>query len=128
MSITKRYSDIDHRWRKLASGDVNKVYDEYAINQSLFSLFNTTRGERVFNPNYGTNLPFLLFEPFDALTANSITREIEDGIRIWEGKRIEIEEIEIEMDHTFLLYRVDMSYKIKNTTQTGRFEIALKKQ
>ena len=128
MALTKRYSDLDMKLRKLASGDVNKVYDEFAINQSLMALFSTTRGERVFNPAYGSNLPFLLFEPFDALTADSVIKEIEDSVRIWEGKRIEIEEIEIEMDHIFLLYRVDMSYKIKNTTETGRFEIALKKQ
>ena len=98
MALKKRYSDLDFKFKKLASGDVNKVYDENAINQSLTSLFNTLPGERFFNLNYGSNIPALLFEPFDALTANTLLTELRDAIKIWEDVRIEIVDLEVEMD------------------------------
>lgn len=128
MALNKRYSDLDFKLRKLSSGDVNKVYDENAINQSLVSLFNTIRGERFFNLEYGSGLPFLLFEPFDSLTANSIVEEIKNIVKTWEDARIEIADLEIQLDYGNQLYIVDMSYRIKSTTETGSIELVLQKK
>ena len=120
------YSDLDFRWRKLTSGDVSKVFDENAINQSLQSLFNTYRGERFFNPTYGSRLPFLLFEPFDSLTAKSIVEDIQDSTRIWEP-RIEITDLDIDLDYNYQVYNVTLVYKILSTTEIGVFETILEK-
>jgi len=127
MAEVKRYSDIDHKFRKLSTGDINKVYDEKAINQSLTSLFHTIPGERFFNLTYGSNLPFLLFEPFDALTAKTITEEIQDSIRIWESARIRIKDLEVQLDYQNTRYLIRLVYEIKNTTETGNLDLLLKK-
>ena len=128
MAVLKKiYSDLDFRLRKLTSGDINKVYDEKAVNQALFSLFNTYPGERIFNRSYGSRLPFILFEPFDYATGNDVIEEIQDSIKIWEP-RIEILNLDIEMDFDSLAYLVDIEYKILSTVDIGNFNILLNKK
>lgn len=127
MAIKKLYSDLDFKLRKLTSGDMNKVYDENAINQALFSLFNTIPGERFFNRAYGSRIPYLLFEPFDYGTSNDIMEDIQDSIRIWEP-RIEILNLDINMNYDGPTYTVDMEYKILSTVNTGNFNILLNKK
>lgn len=124
----KIYSDLDFRLRKLTNGDVVKVYDEDAINQSLLSLFNTIKGERFFNPTYGSNIPFLMFEPFDTVTANAIVSDIQDSIKTWEDIRIKILELNIDMDFDNSTYNLHMLYSIKSTQDYGNFKLALKKK
>ena len=121
------YSDLDFRLRKLTSGDISQVFDEAAINQSLLSLFNTYRGERFFNPTYGSRLPFLLFEPFDALTARNIVEDIQTSTLVWEP-RIEITDLDIDLDYDKQIYTITIVYKIKSTTDIGVFETILEKK
>ena len=128
MTIEKRYSDFGFSLKKLSSGDFNKVNDENAINQSLISLFNTLPGERMFNLSYGSRVPFLLHEPFDRITANSIVSEVNNSIQRWESARIIIEDIDIELDYDNSTYNVLLSYIIKSSTETGELDLILKKR
>ena len=121
------FSDLDFKWRKLTSGDVSKVFDADAIGQSLQSLFNTTKGERFFNLTYGSRLPFLLFEPFDALTAHSIVEDIKQSTSVWEP-RIEITDLDIDLDYDKQVYNITLVYKILSTTEIGIFETILEKK
>lgn len=126
MANRKIYSDLDFRMRKLTSGDLAKVYDENAINQSLTSLFFTVRGERFFNPAYGSSIPFLMFEPFDTLTADMLVEDIQDSVVAWEP-RITIKDLDIDMDFDLQVYKIVLVYEIKSTTQLGTFETIVKK-
>lgn len=121
---TSKYSDLDMKLRKLTSGDISKVIDEVAINQSLLSLFNTYRGERFFNVEYGSRLPFLLFEPFDALNAQNIVEDIQQSTLVWEP-RIKITDLDIDLDFDNQIYTVTLVYKILSTTDIGVFETIL---
>ena len=121
------FSDLDFKWRKLTNGDVSKVFDEDAINQALQALFNTYRGERFFNLTYGSRLPFLLFEPFDALTAQSIVDDIQQSIKVWEP-RVEITDLDLDLDYDSQVYVITLVYKILSTTEIGVFETILEKK
>ena len=123
--LKKIYSDLQFGFKKLSSGDLAMKYDEAAVNQSLKSLFNTRKGERVFNPNYGSNVPYLLFEPMDEVTAQAILSEIKMAIQTWEGARIDLTELKINIDMNNSAYIVDGTYIIKNTLDTGNFTIKL---
>jgi phage baseplate assembly protein W len=127
IDIDQVYSDLDFKFRKLVSGDFNLVKNENAIKQSLMSLFYTRRGERIFNPNYGTDLPNQLFEPFDESTANVIVEEIRLGINTWEGRRVKIDKIAIDLDYDNLIYYVSIDYTILSTTATDTLNFNLKK-
>lgn len=127
MAETIVYSDIDFKWRRLsASGDLNKVTNENAINQSLLSLFNTTRGERVFNPGYGSNLKRLLFEPLDTFTGQSVLDELKQTVSVWEP-RIKLTELNVEVDYDNSAYNIYLQYQIVNTTTIGTLSFTLEK-
>lgn len=127
MAQAKRFSDLDYRLRKLSSGDVAQVYDDKAINQALKNLLMTVRGERFFNPEFGTRVPELLFEQFDPITGQVLHEEIKMAIETWEP-RIELLDISIQMDYDSLTYILDVAYRIKSTAELGNLNLNLVKQ
>ena len=42
----------------------NKIYDFLLIQQDILNMFQTKKGERVMNPEFGTIIWSLIFEPF----------------------------------------------------------------
>lgn len=121
------FSDIDIKLRKISGyRDVNKSLNEAAINQSLYSLLNTQKGERVFNLNYGCNLRSYLFEPMDEFTAKNILEDIKLAIAIWEP-RVKIIELNIDINYDESAYFIVLEYEILNSKKTGTFELILQK-
>ena len=122
------YSDLDFKWRRVSSTkDVNAVIDEAAINQSIFSLFNTRAGERFFNLTYGTAINNLLFEPLDTLTAKLLSEEMVRVINREEGGRIKLTELNITVDYDNALYSIYLSYSILSTDKTGQLNLTFRK-
>tara|TARA_R110000868_G_scaffold161914_1_gene392824 strand:- start:293 stop:685 length:393 start_codon:yes stop_codon:yes gene_type:complete len=78
MAINNRiYSDLDLTFlRTPATGDVAMKYNEQAVIRSVRNLISTNRYERLFQPEIGSTLNNLLFEPVSPLTANLIEDEI----------------------------------------------------
>lgn len=71
------YSDIDLTFlRQPVSNDVSLKYNEQAVVRSIRNLLSTSTYERLFQPNVGSNINNLLFEPVSSLTASLIKDEI----------------------------------------------------
>lgn len=72
------------------------------VKQDLQNAFHTKKGERVMLPQYGSNIPFLLMDPFDDITENAI---IEDAISVIEtDPRVVLVEINaVNSEHTMQL-------------------------
>lgn len=122
------YSDLDFKLRKISSSnDLLSVVNEAAINQSLTSLFFTMKGERLCNPEYGTNLQNLLFEPLDTQTAAKIIADLKFSINRWEGERLRLTEISIAVNYDNLSYELLLEYEILNTQKTGTISLILEK-
>ena len=66
--------------------DVNTYKDEFAIINSVKNLILTNYYERLFQPEIGSGLRGLLFEPIDSLVAASIEREIVEAINNFEPR------------------------------------------
>ena len=66
--------------------DVNTHKDEFAIINSIKNLILTNYYERLFQPQIGSGLRGLLFEPIDSLVAASIEREIVETINNFEPR------------------------------------------
>ena len=66
--------------------DVNTHKDEFAIINSVKNLILTNYYERLFQPQIGSGLRGLLFEPIDSLVAASIEREIVETINNFEPR------------------------------------------
>ena len=55
--------------------------DRDAIKSDLMHLILTNKGERLYLPDFGTNLRKHLFDQFDEITENEIKAEIVDAIK-----------------------------------------------
>lgn len=67
-----------------------------AAKSNLRNLLLTKRGERVMQPNFGTGLHSLLFEPMDNEFEQKLQETITDSVRFW-LPYITIENIEVDM-------------------------------
>lgn len=83
----RSFKDLDlnftsHPIRK----DVNTYSNEYAIINSVKNLIFTQHYERPFQPELGSNLRRMLFEPIDAITAAQIEIEITEVVGNFEPR------------------------------------------
>jgi phage baseplate assembly protein W len=90
-----------------------KLTDYELIKQDLINQFNTRRGERVMNPDFGTDIWDLLFDPFTDELKNSIQDDI---IRIAQSDpRIAIEQaIVTEYQHGI---QIELELRVVDTNQ-----------
>jgi phage baseplate assembly protein W len=55
--------------------------DSQAIKSDLMHLILTRKGQRLYNPDFGTNILKFIFEPNDDLTFTQIKQEITDVVK-----------------------------------------------
>ncbi|WLW37028.1 baseplate wedge subunit [Synechococcus phage S-MS29] len=91
--------------------DVNAVSNEEAIKQSVKNLILTVPGEKFFNPNYGSRISQLLFEPLDPFTIDSIKNEILNTLSNYE-KRVQVSQVICQPDYENNAIDVNLQYKI----------------
>ncbi|TMP46325.1 hypothetical protein CWB96_00390 [Pseudoalteromonas citrea] len=102
------YSDINQR--DMFSNHL--VTDEESVQQALFNLFNTNKGERIFHPEYGLDIEHLLFELMDDEVAFDLRNRIHAAIINFEP-RVQIKQLNVDMDHDNYTYPVTLLYSIK---------------
>ena len=66
--------------------DVNVYKAEYAVINSVKNLILTNHFERPFQPEIGSNIRRLLFEPVDVILAAQLEREIEETVNNFEPR------------------------------------------
>lgn len=54
----------------------NKIYDFDLIQQDIKNMFQTKKGERVMNPNFGTIIWETIYEPFTVDTKQKISDDV----------------------------------------------------
>jgi phage baseplate assembly protein W len=90
----KRYSDIDINFKPHpVTKDVVKRYDDSAIKQSIINLVSLNFYDK-WNPEIGSNVNSLLFEPNTPLTAITLKTAIEQTINNFEP-RVELIEVSV---------------------------------
>ena len=81
------YRDLDLRFNvHPVKKDVTKHLNEYAVINSVKNLVSINFFEKPFNPQFGSNLRALLFEPVDEITAVHIERAITEVIENYEPR------------------------------------------
>jgi phage baseplate assembly protein W len=76
--MATRYININYPFKDSNTGfflDLNSD-DQNAIKADLLHLILTRKGQRLYNPDFGTDLLRYIFEPNDSLTLSKITEEI----------------------------------------------------
>ena len=89
--------------------DAAVVKNENAIKQSIKNLVLTQKGEKLFQPEIGSGVYELLFEPMDPFTADSIRDEIINTLGQYEP-RITILEVDVEPNEATNTFDVTVEY------------------
>ena len=71
---------------------VDKLVNVNAIKNSLHNIFSWTPGERILNPEFGSNLRKLLYEGITDFNQEQIIAEIRHSVSQWEP-RVQIDNI-----------------------------------
>jgi phage baseplate assembly protein W len=80
--------------KNVFTDDVSTVKNDNAIKQSIKNLVLTTPGEKHFQPNVGSRVFNLLFEPLDAFTADAVKDEVINTINQYEP-RVELTDVAV---------------------------------
>jgi phage baseplate assembly protein W len=126
-NLKKIYSDLDLTFRRLpVTNDVALSYDEQAVIRSVRNLLLTGFYERPFQPNLGSNLNKLLFEPADQLTSNLIESEVRDVISNFEP-RITVNTINVTISPDENSFNLSMTFFVGNNTRATTVTLLLQR-
>ena len=121
-----RYININYPFK-----DSNKGFfldltsdDNSAIKADLMHLILTRRGQRLYNPDFGTDLLRFIFEPNDGLTLSGIKEEITSVVKKY-LPNLQINEISVtESETSEYAAVVRLDYRITdNVFETTDFVI-----
>jgi phage baseplate assembly protein W len=106
------YKDIDMSFKpNVLTKDIGKKFDVNAVKQSLKNVLLTQKGEKPFNPNYGSGIYDLLFEPMDYLVSSVMQKEIETTIENYEP-RVELIDVECEPNFDLEQYEIRIEFYV----------------
>jgi phage baseplate assembly protein W len=112
MPISRGFRDINITFGKHpVTDDLLVVKDFNAIKNSITNLLLTVRGERFFNPNIGSKIYDLLFEPMDFITSESLKSEIKYTIRAFEP-RVNLKNVLVNEDYDNNAYDIEIEYSV----------------
>tara|TARA_B100001996_G_scaffold382981_1_gene376610 strand:- start:1700 stop:2092 length:393 start_codon:yes stop_codon:yes gene_type:complete len=112
MTTKLSFKDINITFKKHpVTNDLVVSRDASAIKQALTNLLLTNKGERLFNPRYGSNIRNYLFEPLDFGTAAQIRANIVYTINKFEP-RVDLEQLEVIPNFDDNGFDVEMVYTI----------------
>ena len=86
----------------------SKLYDIELVKQDLLNHFNILKGEKLENPDFGTNIWLYLMDPLDDETRNAVIEEVEAIINY--DPRVEMDSIEVNDYEQGLQVKVSVIY------------------
>ena len=110
---------LGRRWRfplrPDGRGRMAFAADEEKIEESIWLILSTARGERVMMPEFGCGLQELVFEPNSDLVRGAIAIEVQESLTQWEP-RIDVVDVTVDApEPNLMLIRVDYRVRSANT-------------
>ena len=114
-TLTKIYSDIDFSFtKKPVTADVALSYDAQAVIRSIRNILSTRPYEKLFNPNFGSNVDALLFELVSPLTSAALESEVASAINSYEP-RANLQKVVVTPMPDNNSYSVTITFFIENS-------------
>ena len=112
MPSFQTFKDLSLTFKKHpVTNDMVTVKDNAAITQSITALLLTAKGERLFQPELGSDLRSILFQPLDYGAAALIRGKVKDCISRYEP-RVFVNEVICYPDMDNDGYNVELHYTI----------------
>jgi phage baseplate assembly protein W len=126
-TIQKLYSDIDFTLAKRpVVNDIALSYDNQAIIRSIRNILLTKKYEKLWRPDFGSNVDALLFENISFLTANALEKEISNSIKNYEP-RVNLKNVVVTPYPDKNAYDVTLTFFIANATQPTTVTVFLER-
>lgn len=119
------YSDLDLTFRPHpAKRDLMLSTGELAVARALKNLLLTNYFEKPFQPNYGSNIRKLLFEPMSPIASSALSKEIEFAIINFD-KRVGLRSVVVDALYDYNAYQVTVTFYIENLIEPYTAEFIL---
>jgi len=126
-TLTKIYSDIDFTFtRKPVTNDVALSYDAQAVARSIRNLLSCKHYERLWNPDLGSNIEAILFEPISPSSKSSLENEVREMIDKYEP-RVNLKSVVVTSSPDSNSYSISITYYLVNATIPTTITILLER-
>jgi len=121
MSIeTRTYKDMAFSmFANPMSGDMGKKTGADAVKGSIVSILKTNFNERLFQPEFGSNIRALLFEQMNPITIERIKSEVEEAVSRHEP-RAQVLGVKVEAQEEQNRYVVSVLFNVSSEAQTQK--------
>ena len=121
----REYRDVSYSFfANPMSGDVGKALGATAVKNSLLSIIKTNHYERLFNPEFGSNIHKLLFEPMNDLTVVRIKSVVEKALTAFEP-RANVLNVNVEAQEDKNRYKVSVLFDLGTELEAQLLETLL---
>ena len=113
--VSKSFKDISMSFKfNPLSGDLIALKNENAIARAVRNIVLTSPGEKLFDPDFGSNISEILFENVDEITAVSIQDEIKNCLNNYEP-RVDLTDVIVNPNFDENQFDVKIIYTIIGT-------------
>lgn len=98
--------------------------DVDAVKRALRNLLLTDKGERPFNPDFGSNIKSILFEPSTDVVRRQLESLIRESIKNFE-KRAIVDNVVVTLGNDEETYVIDVYFRIINSPVINSFNVKL---
>ena len=109
------------------TGDVATVKDAVSVKRGIKNVLLTAPFERLFQPEFGSGIKNILFEPMTPLTEQRLSDACADAIDAWE-KRASVINIAVISEEEYNRYRVAIKFSINNSLETEQVDVFLNRE
>ena len=121
MSIANRtYKDLAYSmFANPMNGDIGKKTGASAVKGAILSILKTNFNERLFAPEFGSNIRGLLFEQMNPITEQRMKKEVESAIARHEP-RAEVLGITVKAQEEQNRYEISILFLISSEAETQK--------
>ena len=121
MSIANRiYKDINFSFfANPMSGDIGKKTGANAVKGAILSILKTNHHERLFNPEFGSDIRGSLFEQMNPITEQRMRKKVEAAIARHEP-RAEVLGIEVVAQEEQNRYEINVVFNVASEAETQK--------
>lgn len=123
----KLYKDLDFTFSAHPeTKDVVKKVDVNAVKQSIKNLLFTNPGERLFQPEIGSQIRSMLFEPLDFITSEALRRSITYTIENYEP-RVQLDAVDVVPEYEDNSFEVTIFFTVLGVNQSASLSVTLER-
>ncbi len=119
---TRTYKDLAFSmFANPMNGDIGKSTGATSLKRAIVGILKTNFNERMFQPEFGSNIRALLFEPMNPITEQRMKTEIEEAVKRHEP-RAQVIGINVEGQEEQNRYLVNILFNVSSEAEPQKLE------